>query len=107
MMDSIELQHWLMEVQQQQQGKGEGEGNNKLRVRTYATSPQCQKDMESLSRIGLEPSEIARALEVPLLRVRKYQAMVERAKAEEREFLATGFLPWEESEGGYVAILQK
>jgi hypothetical protein len=99
MMDSIELQYKLDEAR----GKF---NNNKVSIRTYSASAGCQKDVENLSRIGLSDSEIARALDVPLLRVRKYQAMVERARAEEREFLVTGQLPWLKNEG-YLAILQK
>jgi hypothetical protein len=85
------------------QGKGD-----KLRVRTYSASAHCQKDIENLSKIGLNDSEIARVLDVSPLMVRKYEARIQREKTQRQKFLMSGQLPWLSSRNeGYLAILQQ
>ena len=94
----MELQHKLMEAQ----GK-----LDKLQVRTYAQSARCAKDVDNLSKVGLTPEQISYTLDLPLQLVRSHKAKIERQREERRKFLATGLLPWTQSEGGYFAILQR
>jgi hypothetical protein len=94
--DIVELQHKLMEAQ----------GRLEERIKPYAA--RCQKDVESLSKIGMTPEEISYVTDVPLYFIRKHKGKIEREKTARRRFLMTGQLPEMENAGvGVFSILQK
>ena len=79
----IELQHELMEAQ--------GKFNDK--IRPYTASVRCQKDIESLSKIGLSTQEISDTLDIPVSFVERQIAWIERDYEARNRFLRTGILP--------------
>ena len=82
----IELQRKLMEAQ------GKYNSNND-KIRPYTASVRCQKDIESLSKIGLNTQEISYTLDLPFSLIRSQQARIARASEDRRRFLRTGILP--------------
>ena len=81
--NTIELQHKLMEAQ--------GKFNDK--IRPYTASVRCQKDIESLSKIGLSTKEISDTLDIPVSFVERQIARIERHNEARNRFLRTGILP--------------
>ena len=81
--NTIELQHKLMEAQ--------GKFNDK--IRPYTASVRCQKDIESLSKIGLSTQEISDTLDTPVSFVEHQIARIERHNEARNRFLRTGLLP--------------
>lgn len=93
-MHLVELQHMLDEARRK-------EG----RIRPYSASVRWQKDVESLSQIGMTPEDISYSLDLPLSLVRSHKARIESEKAARRRFLQTFTL--RTPEPGVVSILQK
>jgi len=81
--------------------------NNDDKVRSYSASARCQKDIESLSKIGLNPYEISRSLDLSTSFVKSRMARIEEDKAERRRFLLTGRIPAEKTSVGVFHILQR
>jgi hypothetical protein len=81
----IELQHKLMEAQ-----CGEDYGK---KIKSYTASSRCQKDIESLSRIGLNTEEISRSIDLPISFVKRQIVRIERHNEARNRFLSTGILP--------------
>ena len=79
----IELQHKLMEAQRKYGDK----------IRPYTASVRCQKDIESLSKIGLNPKDISRSLDLSISFVRSHLARINEDKVKRMRFLSTGILP--------------
>ena len=78
--NTIELQHKLMEAQ--------GKFNDK--IRPYTASVRYQKDIESLSEIGLSTQEISDTLDTPVSFVEHQIARIERHNEARNRFLRTG-----------------
>jgi hypothetical protein len=97
----LRLQRMLNEAQ--------GKYVNDDKVRAYTASIRCQKDIESLSKIGLNPQEISRSLDLSSTSFVKGRiARIDQDNAERRRFLATGHIPEElETSAGVFHILQK
>jgi hypothetical protein len=95
-MHIVELQHKLNE--------GQGRYNDKVRV--YSASARCQKDVESLSKIGLNTQDISRSLDLPISFVKRRMARIEKENAAKRRFMATGHIQ-ESVTPGVVHILQR
>ena len=81
--NTIELQHKLMEAQ--------GKFNDK--IRPYTASSRCQKDIESLSMVGLSAKEISDTLYIPVSFAERQIARIERHNEARNRFLRTGLLP--------------
>ena len=78
----IELQHKLMEAQ----------GKYGDKIRPYTASVRYQKDIESLSKIGLSTKEISDTLDIPLSFAERQLARIERHNEARNRFLRTGIL---------------
>jgi hypothetical protein len=89
--------------------EAQGKYVNDDKVRAYTASIRCQKDIESLSKIGLNPQEISRSLDLSSTSFVKGRiARIDQDNAERRRFLATGHIPEElETSAGVFHILQK
>ena len=81
----IELQHKLMKAQY-----GEDYGK---KIKSYTASSKCQKDIESLSKIGLNIQEISDTLDIPVSYAERQIARIERHNEARNRFLRTGRLP--------------
>ena len=81
--NTIELQHKLMEAQ--------GKFNDK--IKPYTASVRRQKDIESLSKIGLSTQEISDTLDTPVSFVERQIARIEIHNEARNRFLRTGILP--------------
>jgi hypothetical protein len=75
------------------------------KIRHYTASVRCQKDVENLSKIGLNTQEISRSLDVPISFVKSRMARVESEKEVRNRFLRTGITPV--SDPGVFTIFQK
>ncbi len=82
----IELQHKLMEAQ------GKHNSNND-KFRPYTASVRCQKDIDHLSRIGLNAEDISRSLDLSISFVKSRMARINEEKEKRMRFLRTGILP--------------
>lgn len=96
----IELQHKLMEAQ----GKC---GDDK--IRPYKASVRCQKDIESLSKIGLSPEDISKSLDLSISFVNSHMTRINEDKTKRMRFLRTGILPEPDVRGrpGVFTIFQR
>jgi hypothetical protein len=82
----VELQRKLIEAQ--------GIDKNSIdRIRSYTASVRCQKDIESLKRIGLTTGEVSRSLDVPVSFVKRQLIRIAQNNEERRRFLRTGIIP--------------
>ena len=93
----VELQRKLMET--------EGNDNNNDRIKSYTASVRCQKDIDSLSKIGMTPEDISYSLDLPISFVQKQKARIANANEARRRFLRTGILP--KANPGVFNILQR
>ena len=71
----------------------------------YTASVRCQKDIESLKKIGLTTEEVSRSLDVPVSFVKRQMVRIAQNNEERRRFLRTGVIPV--SDPGVFSILQK
>ena len=97
--NTIELQHKLMEAQEKFNDK----------IRPYTASVRCQKDIENLSKVGLNTEEISRSLGLSISFVKNHIARINEDKAKRMRFLRTGNLPEPDVRGrpGVFTIFQR
>ena len=99
-MHIVELQRKLQEAQ--------GKDNNNERIRPYSASVRCQKDIENLSRVGLNDSEISHVIDLPLTFIQRQKQRIWKANEDRRRFLATGRIPQQqENPPGVFTIFQR
>ena len=96
-MYQLRLQRLLDEAK----GKYVGED----RIRQYTASARCERDIESLRRIGLTTEEVSRSIDVPVSFVKRQIGRLAQANEERRRFLRTGVIPI--SNPGVFTIFQK
>ena len=75
------------------------------RIRQYPASARCQKDIESLKRIGLTTEEVSRSIDLPVTFVKRHMARMAQGNEERRRFLRTGNIPV--SDPGVFTIFQR
>jgi hypothetical protein len=63
------------------------------KIRPYTASVRCQKNVESLSKIGSSTQEISDTLNIPVSFVEHQIARIERHNEARNRFLRTGILP--------------
>jgi hypothetical protein len=61
------------------------------KVRPYTA--RCQRDLEGLSKIGLNPEEISYSLDLPISFIKSRMAKIEREKIERNMFQRTRIIP--------------
>jgi hypothetical protein len=69
----------------------EGQGKFNDKVRPYTA--RCQRNVEGLSKIGLNPEEISYSLDLPISFVKSRMAKIGREKIERDRFQRTGIIP--------------
>jgi hypothetical protein len=75
------------------------------KIRHYTASVRCQKDIESLKRIGLTTEEVSRSIDVPVSFVKRLMVRIAQNNEERRRFLRTGVIPV--SDPGVFNIFQR
>ena len=79
------------------------------KIRSYSASVRCEKDVENLSKIGLNTEEISHSLGLGISFVKSRMARINEVNADRRRFLRTGILPEPDprERQGYYAILPR
>ena len=71
----------------------------------YTASVRCQKDIESLKKIGLTTEEVSRSIDVPVSFVKRQMIRIAQNNEERKRFLGTGVIPM--SDPGIFTIFQR
>ena len=71
----------------------------------YTASVRCQKDIESLKKIGLTTEEVSRSIDVPVSFVKRQMIRIAQNNEERKRFLRTGVIPM--SDPGIFTIFQR
>lgn len=74
------------------------------KIKSYTASVRCQKDIESLKKIGLTTEETSRSLDVPVSFVKRQMSRIVQNNEERRRFMSTGVIPV--SDPGVYTIFQ-
>ena len=98
-MHIVELHAALMRAQ--------GKEDELVKVRSYAASTRCGKDIQALSRIGMNTREIAKALSIHEYTVKHHEARLEEEEMRRRDFMLGCNLIPRKHRGGYLAILPR
>ena len=75
------------------------------RISQYTASARCQKDIESLKKIGLTTEEVSRSIDVPVSFVKRQMIRIAQNNEERKRFLRTGVIPM--SDPGIFTIFQR
>jgi len=75
------------------------------KISQYTASVRCQKDIESLKKIGLTTEEVSRSLDVPVSFVKRQVVRIAQSNEARNRFLRTGVIPV--SDSGVFTIFQR